>query len=100
MDEYETNELWKGNLKAVICRYDDLTEDEKLIVPENGCGAVCANYIRVTHNGKTIRLESDAMEKEDAIFLRDLDWIPDAVVEAYKLGFQDGFRRMCLNSSI
>ena len=77
-------------LQVTLCRYEDLTEEERSNVPENGCGAEWASYIRVIHNGKQVRLESDAMEKEDAIFYRDLSWIPDAIVEAYKLGFQDG----------
>lgn len=77
-------------LQVFLCRYQDLSDDEVELVPQNGCGAERASYIRVIHNGKHVRLESDAMEPEDASFYRDLSWIPDAIVEAYKLGFQDG----------
>lgn len=43
----------------------------------------------VTHNGKEIVRVSDDMAPEDAIFLRDLDWIPGAIRTAYKLGRED-----------
>lgn len=81
-----TNE---GRFQVLLQDYDDLTEEEKECVPENGSGAECAYYLRVIHNGKTIRLESDAMEKEDAIFYRDLSWISSALEEAYKAGLKD-----------
>lgn len=69
--------------------YDDLTDGEKENVPDNGIGKEWAGYIKVTHGGKTILLESDAMEPEDASFGRDLNWIYDALEKAYELGKAD-----------
>lgn len=44
-------------------------------------------FLRVTdNNGKVIRLESDRMEPEDALFVRNLSWIAEALDEAYALG--------------
>lgn len=65
-------------------------EDRASGLSGNGRGAECAQYIKITHNGKTLRLESDAMEPEDALFCRNLDWIVAAIREAYHCGFSDG----------
>ena len=40
--------------------------------------------------GEVIRTENDYMEEEDAMFIRSLDWIPDAIKEVYELGYKDG----------
>jgi len=48
-------------------------------------GKEWANYIRVTHNGKTILLESDAIEPEDKNFHRDLSWITGWIKKAHEL---------------
>ena len=69
--------------------FKELTEDEKNNVPNNGVGKEYADYIRVTHGGKTILLESDAMEPEDATFSRDLSWIAGIIEKAYALGKAD-----------
>jgi len=69
--------------------YNDLTDDEKENVSNNGSGKEWAGYIRVTHGGKTILLESDAMEPEDASFCRDLNWIYGIIEKAYELGKAD-----------
>ena len=70
--------------------YDSLSKSEKENSSNNGSGAKYASYLRVIHNGKTILLESDAMEKEDAIFTRDLSWIKDIIFKAYQIGLQEG----------
>lgn len=44
---------------------------------------------RLTHGGKTVAIYSDAMEPEDAVFYRDLNWISKAIKEAYELGKRD-----------
>jgi hypothetical protein len=44
----------------------------------------------IRHRGEVIRVENDYMEPEDAMFIRSLAWIPDAIEEAYKLGYKDG----------
>lgn len=44
----------------------------------------------IRYRGEVIRVENDYMEEEDAMFLRDLAWIPDAIEEAYNLGYEDG----------
>jgi hypothetical protein len=67
-------------------RYNDLTDEEKEDVPNSGSGKKYAYYIKITHEGKTLCLESDAMEPEDAIFLRDLSWIPGMLQKCYEIG--------------
>jgi len=69
--------------------YEDLTDEERSDVSDNGSGKEWAGYIKVTHNGKTILLESDAMEPEDASFGRDLGWVYDIIMRAYELGKKD-----------
>lgn len=75
---------------VVIENYQSLSKNEKDNVSNNGSGAECASYLRVIHNGKTILLESDAMEKEDAIFTRDLSWVKDIIFKSYQIGLQEG----------
>lgn len=75
---------------VVMQRYNDLTDDEKEDVRDNGCGKEWANYIRIYHNGETILLESDAIEPEDASLSRDFNWILSALELAYSLGYKDG----------
>lgn len=74
--------------KVQILDYDALTEEEisKVYAEEDDY----AEYIKVTYKGKTILLDSDCMEPEDATFSRDLGWIEDALKDAYKLGVADG----------
>ena len=73
-------------MKIDIIGYDDLTFTEKNLVSDNGVGKIMANYLKVTHNDEVILLESDAMEKEDVCFTRDLSWIPEIIKRAYELG--------------
>jgi len=75
-----------SNFEITSPSYNDLTDDEKENVSDNGSGKEWAGYIKVTHNGKTILLKSDAMEPEDAFFYRDLNWIYDIIQKAYNLG--------------
>ena len=66
-----------------------MPEEYKKSLSENGGGSEYAGYLLVTHNEKVIRFESDAMEPEDAIFPRDLNWIKGAIEQAYELGKRD-----------
>ena len=66
--------------------FSELTEQERNNASHNGSGPEYAGYIRVTYNGETILLESDAMEREDATFSRDLSWITGIIEKAYELG--------------
>ena len=75
---------------VVLQDYEALTAAERAGVSHNGHGPEYASYLRVTHEGQTIYLESDAMEPEDASFTRDLKWIKDALLKAYALGVEDG----------
>lgn len=79
-------------LEIKLVSYDDLSEEEKEWQPENGSGAEYANYLQIIHNGVIIGVESDAMEPEDAIFSRDLDWIRKLVLKAYTLGIREGLK--------
>ncbi len=78
--------------KAILEDFEDLTEEEQMNQPDNGCGKDMANYIRITHNGETVCLESDAMEPEDCIFYRDLGWITTELMRAYQLGYEDCYK--------
>jgi len=77
-------------LEVTTPQYEELTEDEQANASNNGSGKKYADYIRITHNGETILLVSDAMEREDATFSRDLSWIVDALYKCYELGKIDG----------
>lgn len=70
--------------------FEDLTDDEKENVPNNGSGKEYVSYVRITRKGETILLESDAMEPEDCSFGRDLCWIVGALNRAYECGVEDG----------
>ena len=48
------------------------------------------NDLIILHNGKEIARHSDGMEPEDALFYRDLSWVPEEILEAYRLGKKDG----------
>lgn len=80
-------------LKVERQSFDDLSDTEKAGASDNGGGRDYANYVRVSHDGKTLYLESDAMEPEDSRFTRDLSWVLDAIRRAYELGIADGSRR-------
>ena len=73
-------------LKIISCGFEDLDEEEKELVPNNGSGT---EYIKIIHNEKVILLESDAMEPEDATFGRDLNWIYEACRKCYEIGKQE-----------
>lgn len=70
--------------------FDDLSDDEKLGVSNNGSGAEYANYLRIVRDGVTIYLESDACEPEDARLSRDYQWVKKAIQDAYAFGLEDG----------
>ena len=72
-------------MKIEYVRFDDLTDEEKEVQPNNGSGKEYANYLKVTNNGETILLKSDAMEPEDCTFSRDLNWIAAALKTCYGL---------------
>ena len=69
--------------------FRDLTEEQREEQPDNGAGKEYANYLRITHGGKTIKVYSDAMEPEDCSFNRDLHWFAGAIEAAYELGKSD-----------
>lgn len=73
-------------LTVETLHFDDLPTDARDGVSNNGCGKEYATYIRVSHDGEVIFLESDAMEPEDARFSRDLKWVKDALVRCYEIG--------------
>jgi hypothetical protein len=70
--------------------YEDLTEDERHGVSNNGSGAEYATYLRIVRDGVTIYLESDACEPEDARLSRDYSWVKKAIQDAYSFGLEDG----------
>ena len=73
-------------LKVTNPSYEDLNENEKGDVSNNGSGKEYACYIRVEVDGKKILLVNDAMEPEDASFCRSLSWVSGIIVKAYEIG--------------
>jgi hypothetical protein len=73
-------------IEVKVERFEDLSELEKDSTSNNGCGKEYAGYIRILQGGETICLESDAMEPEDAIFCRDLEWVPEMLKKCYEIG--------------
>lgn len=73
-------------LNVHLVKFDDLTEDEQ----EFRNNDFITNYIKITHNNKTVMILSDNIEPEDASFTRDLKDVLPAIEKAYKLGVQDG----------
>lgn len=76
-------------LEIKVLGFKDLTDEEKKNVPNNGHGKEYATCIKVLHNGHLLGLFSDAIEPEDAIFLRDFSWIPGLLNKCYAIGKQD-----------
>lgn len=72
--------------------FEDLSDEEKEYMSDEGYGKDCANYIRIKHNGKTILLESDAIELKNKTFHRDLSWITKWLKKSYELGKEDARR--------
>lgn len=48
-----------------------------------------SNDLVVRHRANIVECHSDEMEPEDATFLRDLEWIKEAIIKAYDLGRLD-----------
>lgn len=65
-------------------------EIERMGLSENGAGSEYARYILIYANGELLEWYSDAMAPEDAKFGRDLNWISDAILRAYRRGADDG----------
>lgn len=63
-------------MKAKMVSFEDLTPEEQESQPNNGTGKEYASYI-VIEDSDGKRIYSDAMEPEDASFIRDLSWIID-----------------------
>jgi len=71
--------------------YDGLPKEiERIGLPDNGAGKEYASYILVWYGDELVEWYSDAMEREDATFWRDLDWIVPALKRAYERGVENG----------
>lgn len=79
-----------SNFGVHLITADDLSEEELKVQPDNGSGKDYASYLKIYHKGYVVGIFSDAMEPEDARFLRDMSWISGALERAYNLGFKDG----------
>jgi hypothetical protein len=73
-------------MNVLVMSFNDLPDDVKDEQPDNGSGKEYASYLRVKYHGQEPVYYSDAMEAEDARFYRDLSWIKDALLEAYRQG--------------
>lgn len=77
--------------EVIECLYKDLPKEiEGMSLPDNGSGKKYARYIVEKYDGEIISVNSDAMEREDATFGRDLKWIKGSLENAYRLGIKDG----------
>ena len=79
--------------KVYIIEFEQLTEQEKDSVSNNGCGKEDANYIAIDNGEDPRIIHSDAMEREDAKFTRNLKWIVDALNEAHESGVEEGYQK-------
>jgi hypothetical protein len=77
-------------LKVKRVYFEDLTEEEQMVQPNNGAGKEYANYIKITDGSETVMILSDAVEPEDATFSRDFIDVTTAIEKAYKIGLRDG----------
>ncbi|MFC5775138.1 hypothetical protein [Ectobacillus antri] len=77
-------------LKVKLVNFDDLTEEEREIQPNNGWGKEYANYIKITDGTETLMILSDSAEPEDATFNRDFKNVIKAIEMAYLKGLKDG----------
>lgn len=75
-----------SNFNVEMKYFDELSESEKEWVGHDDG----ARYLVITHNDQVLSIHSDRMEPEDAVFYRDLGWIEDEIMSAYKLGLKDG----------
>lgn len=66
--------------------YNDLTDEERIRVSNNGSGKENASYLRIIFPDGTKQIESDAMEPEDARFSRDLEWIKGTLNKTFAAG--------------
>lgn len=74
-------------LETKIVSYSDLPDEiTRECLSDNGDGAEYASYLLIYEDKKLVRCESDAMEKEDARFSRDMFWIKHAIWDAYLFG--------------
>ena len=73
-------------LEIISCQFSDLSEDEKKDVSDNGNGKEEAGYIKIIQDGEVILLKSDAMEPEDCMFAKDLNWVHKACRRCYEIG--------------
>jgi hypothetical protein len=78
-----------SEFKVELQEFSQLSDAEKMAMPDNGNGKKWANYVRVTYKGQTLYLESDAIEPEDKSFGRNLHWVLTAIRKAYELGRAD-----------
>jgi len=69
-----------------MLNYENLTTEQQEEQPDNGSGKESATYIRVMNEGKVIALKSDAMQPEDCVFYRDLNWITELLRDCYEMG--------------
>lgn len=76
--------------KVKQMRYEDLDEDQRQDLSDNGCGERFADYLVIEIDGENVGVYSNAMEPEDVCFSRDLSWIKVELEAAYKRGFHEG----------
>lgn len=81
----------------IISHHEDLPKKLKKRYESSVCTIGKTTYLEgdillVYHNGKLLFDEHSLMPPEDVCFTRDLDWVPEQLEEAYRLGLKDGIR--------
>ncbi len=69
-------------MKIYHLSWEDLTEVEKELQPDNGSGKEYAGYLAID-DGVSRRVYSDACEPEDARLYRDFSWVKHELEIAY-----------------
>ena len=87
-------------LRVKLVEFEELTEEEQDIQPENGKGRRLANYVKITDGDETVSILSDAAEPEDANYRRDFGNVIPAIERAYKIGLTRVWQNYPSKSSI
>ena len=66
--------------------YDDMDEDGNELSQDYGWN----HHLVMTEDGEEVRRESDGGEPEDNSFMRDWNWVADAISQAYNIGLKHG----------
>lgn len=83
----------KFMLKVTICSGDELPEQCKNELtpyqPNRKTFNRYSSFLVIEHDGLVVGCHDSQMEPEDVSFWRDLKWVAEEIMSAYRLGSQD-----------